>query len=49
VPGAVIIVLVMVLALPVAIMVAGAIWSAVIGWSFGKGDGAPTEGETPAT
>jgi hypothetical protein len=45
VPGAVIIVIVMVLVLPVAIMLAGAVWSAILGWAFGKGDDAPAEGE----
>jgi hypothetical protein len=38
VPGAVIIVIVMVLVLPVAIMLAGAVWSAVFGWTFDRGD-----------
>jgi len=37
----VIIVVVMVLVLPVAIMVGGAIWSALLGWSFGKGEAEP--------
>ncbi|HEX2737642.1 MAG TPA: hypothetical protein VHP57_05845 [Acidimicrobiia bacterium] len=32
--GAVIIVIAMVLVLPVAVMLAGAIWTAVIGWSL---------------
>jgi len=32
VPGAVLIVIAMVLVLPVAIMLGGAIWSAIIGW-----------------
>jgi len=45
VPGAVIIVIVMVVVLPVAIMFAGAVWSAIFGWAFGKGDDAPAEGE----
>jgi FlaG/FlaF family flagellin (archaellin) len=31
-PGAVLIVIAMVLVIPVAIMLAGAIWSAIIGW-----------------
>jgi hypothetical protein len=44
VPGAVIIVIVMVLVLPVAIMFAGAVWSGVFGWAFGKGDDGPAEG-----
>ena len=48
-PGAVIIVIAMVLVLPVAVMFAGAVWSAVVGWAFDKGDrgkDVPTEGET---
>jgi hypothetical protein len=32
VPGVVIIVIVMVLAIPVAIMLGGAVWSAIVGW-----------------
>jgi hypothetical protein len=44
-PGAVIIVIVMVLVLPAAIMLAGAVWSAVFGWAFGQGEDAPTEGD----
>ena len=32
VPGAVLIVIAMVLVLPVAIMLGGALWSAIIGW-----------------
>jgi hypothetical protein len=49
VPGAVIIVIAMVLVLPVAVMLAGAVWSAVVGWAFDKGDRGedmPAEGET---
>jgi FlaG/FlaF family flagellin (archaellin) len=32
VPGAVLIVIAMVLVVPVAVMLAGAIWSALVGW-----------------
>jgi hypothetical protein len=46
VPGAVIIVIAMVLVLPVAIMLAGAVWSAVVGWAFDKGEDVPAEDET---
>jgi hypothetical protein len=45
VPGAVIIVVAMVLVLPVALMFAGAVWSAVFGWAFDKGEDVPAEGE----
>jgi hypothetical protein len=48
VPGVVIIVIVMVLVLPVAIMLAGAVWSAIFGWAFGTGDDASAEGEAAA-
>ena len=44
-PGAVILVIAMVLALPVGLMVAGAVWSAVVGWAFGKGDDVPAESQ----
>jgi len=47
VPGVVIIVIVMVLVLPVAIMLAGAVWSGVIGWAFGEGDDAAPEAPPP--
>ncbi|HEX6311576.1 MAG TPA: hypothetical protein VF152_08100 [Acidimicrobiia bacterium] len=38
--GVVLIIIAMVLALPVAVMVAGAVWSALVGWLF--------RGDTPA-
>jgi hypothetical protein len=39
--GVVLIIIAMVLAFPVAVMLAGAVWSALTGWLFG--DDAPTE------
>jgi hypothetical protein len=45
VPGVVLIILAMVLVLPVAVMVAGAIWSALTGWLY---SGEP-EAEPPAS
>lgn len=41
--GAVIIVIAMVLVLPVAIMFGGAVWSALLGWTFGGDDQTPAE------
>jgi hypothetical protein len=43
-PGVVLIVIAMVLVLPVAVMVAGAVWSALTGWLY---SGEP-EAEPPA-
>jgi hypothetical protein len=40
-PGAVLMVIVMVLVVPVAVMLAGAVWSALLGWAF------TDEAETP--
>ena len=42
-PGAVLIVIAMVVVIPVAIMLGGAVWSALIGWAFGGGDQTPAE------
>jgi hypothetical protein len=33
-PGAVLMVVVMVLVVPVAVMLGGAVWSALMGWTF---------------
>jgi hypothetical protein len=43
--GVVLIIIAMVLALPVGVMVAGAVWSALTGWLYG-GD---TQTESPST
>jgi len=45
VPGAVIFVVAMVLVVPVAVMVGGAIWSAVFGWLESSG-AEPPSGES---
>jgi len=45
VPGVVLIVIAMVLVLPIAVMLAGAVWSALTGWLY-SGD---AEAEPPAS
>ncbi len=44
-PGAVLIIVAMVLVLPVAIMLGGAIWSAIIGWLATEDAEARAEGK----
>ena len=44
-PGALIIILVMVLLGPVAVMAAGAAWSALIGWTVGDDADQRAEGQ----
>lgn len=44
-PGAVIVVLIMILVGPVAIMLAGALWSALVGWMVGDDAEERAEGQ----
>jgi hypothetical protein len=48
VPGAVLIVIAMVLVLPVAVMFGGAVWSALVGWAFGSGEQTSAEPDAEA-
>ena len=44
--GAVLIVIAMVLVIPVAVMFGGAVWSAVLGWTFDRTEPAPAPAES---
>ena len=45
-PGGIVIVVVMLLVLPVAVMLGGAVWSALMGWLLSE-DAASRNGEIP--